>query len=113
MDLKTDKQIGKGGSKPIYMGMWCGLTVAIAKTEETTREVVERALLMLKVQHPSIVDFLGWAFDDAPVPECSEEIWPPRGVGYLVMELMQGDLRHVTEQRTGSEGKSFSCCHCS
>lgn len=107
-DLKLRSKLsGENDTKTIHKGLWCGLAVAIGITKYTTKAAIEReAILMLKVQHPNIVNFLGCGFtDDAPVRvsggkdvKCT--------AGYLVMELMKEDLRkainRLVKTRSGS-----------
>ncbi|KAG0579613.1 hypothetical protein KC19_4G110000 [Ceratodon purpureus] len=100
LDLKIRAMLsGEKGTKAIYKGKWCGQAVAIGMTKGTTRAVVEReALLMLRVQHPNIVDFFGCAFTDNAPSSVSGGIDDVCTAGYLVMELMQEDLRRVIDR---------------
>jgi hypothetical protein len=119
-DLKirrSVKTIGEGGFKTIYRGEWCGQVVAIGVMQGAKIEAVRKeALVMLNVQHPNIVDLLGWGFVDGPQPvgdqmladdaslpaDDDNDVLRP-SAGYIVMELMPGDLWRVIEQRTRSE----------
>jgi hypothetical protein len=68
--------------------------VAIGTMEDydNIKEIIgKEALIMLKVQHPNIVDFFGCAFtDEADVKRDGLEEKCTRG--YLVMEYMPEDL---------------------
>jgi serine/threonine protein kinase len=49
---------------------------------------------MLKLQHPNVVDFFGYAFKLDKPPLSGSDHEPLTAEGYLVMELMEGgDLR--------------------
>lgn len=94
--LKTrNKLSGESNTRAIFTGEWCGQEVAIRIVKNATEEAVEReAVLMLKVQHPNIVGFLGCAFTDYAPPQLAYGRRDEKcTAGYLVMELMQEDLR--------------------
>jgi serine/threonine protein kinase len=78
-------------------------------------DVRKEALVMLNVQHPNIVDFLGWGFVDGPqrvgaqmptngasLPADDDNDVMRPSAGYIVMD-QPGDLWHMIEQRTKSE----------
>ncbi|KAG0618994.1 hypothetical protein M758_4G107900 [Ceratodon purpureus] len=107
LDLEPLHKLSKGGSKLVYKGEWCGQVVAIAILKHGPVAAVQsEAALMLKVQHPHIVDFYGWAFtENVRLPPSSGEK-DVVSAGYLVMECMERDLRSEIERCTRIRGIS-------
>jgi serine/threonine protein kinase len=105
-ELKLTKRLSGGGDKSIYKGNWLGQEVAIGTMEGVgdIKETTGReALIMLKVQHPNIVDFFGCAFtDEAYVKRDGLEEKCTRG--YLVMECMPKDLRNLRRRLAKQHG---------
>ena len=92
-DLQFRKCLS-GGNQLVYAGKWCGQTIAMRILKDTTKAAVEReAAVMLKVQHPNVVDFYGCAFTDNGPPPVSGG-----SAGYIVMELLQEDLRKLIDR---------------
>eukprot|EP01124_Arcella_intermedia_P034352 TRINITY_DN849_c0_g1_i2.p1 TRINITY_DN849_c0_g1~~TRINITY_DN849_c0_g1_i2.p1 ORF type:complete len:411 (+),score=82.80 TRINITY_DN849_c0_g1_i2:27-1259(+) len=60
--------IGQGSFSIVYEGSWKGKKVAIKviKATETKQNLEVEAAIMIKVQHPNIVEFLGVCLDPAP-----------------------------------------------
>ena len=111
-DLKFRKRLYETSLKSVYRGDWCGQTVAIGVSRSAEEKDVKReAAVMLKVQHPNIIDFLGWSFtEDAqpPVKSSASEPGELVAAGYLVMEWMpDGDLRKAIDLHVKTTGSSF------
>lgn len=113
-DLHLERCISQGSFKKIYLGEWFGQPVAIAKIKGSTRDAIEReAGFMVEVQHPNIVDFFGCALVEKKKEDLEESAAPeesnPDLTGYLVMELMQEDLRSlINREAKCHSGAPFS-----
>ncbi|KAG0579587.1 hypothetical protein KC19_4G108600 [Ceratodon purpureus] len=107
LDLKTKNKLSGESKRLVYKGEWCGQVVAIGISKYATEVAVQsEAALMLKVQHPHIVEFYGWAFtENAPPPASSGED-DVVSAGYLVMEWMERDLRREIDRCKRSRERS-------
>lgn len=101
-DLHLERCISRGTFKKIYQGEWLGQPVAVAKIKACSRDAVEKeAGFMADVQHPNIVDFFGCAIQENPTEELEDPTYADRQpslTGFLVMELMQEDLRCLIDR---------------
>ena len=111
-NLQLGRCISRGSVKKIYQGEWLGQPVAIAKIKGCTRDAIEReARFMVEVQHPNIVDFFGCTHEEKMKEGLEDEA--PELTGYLVMELMQEDLRSLIDREAKCHSGapfSFSVC---
>jgi len=106
LKYKSTKFLDNGAFKTIYRGQWYGQEVAIAIMVKNVHDDLEylvekEAGFLLELQHPNIVAFYGYSYScDARLPECEN----PTAAGYLVMELMEGDLSQAIRTRWRSTG---------
>ncbi|KAG0605067.1 hypothetical protein M758_9G029000 [Ceratodon purpureus] len=90
-DLKLEAgTVIKGGAwKAVHKQKWCGELVAVSTYYEYRVEVFMYEVSMLaKLQHPNIVQFIGWKRDNS-----SQR-------GYIVTEPMDQDLHQLIERNT-------------
>jgi len=104
LKYKSTKSLNNGAFKTIYRGEWYGQEVAIAimvAIDDLEYVVEKEAGFLLELQHPNIVAFYGYSYTrDGRLPESKDTT----AAGYLVMELMEGDLSQAIERRSRSTG---------
>jgi serine/threonine protein kinase len=105
-ELKVKQPLSNGSYKLIYKGDWRGQEVAIGTMEGVgdIKETTGReALIMLKVQHPNIVDFFGCAYTDEACVE-RHGLVEKCSTGFLVMEYMPEDLSQLRRRLAKRHG---------
>ena len=104
LKYKSTECLNRGSFKRIYKGEWYGQEVAIAimvENDDLESLVEKEAGFLLELQHPNIVAFYGYSYTrDGRLPGSED----PTAAGYLVMELMEGDLSQAIDRRSRSTG---------
>ncbi|KAG0561733.1 hypothetical protein KC19_9G087000 [Ceratodon purpureus] len=97
-DFEPVKLIAAGSFKKVKECKWLGETVAVAESNWPKENVEAEAGLLARVQHPNVVELLGYAYkDDIRHPE-----------GFIVTELMEQDLETLISQEVRKLGPEYS-----
>ncbi|CAM6073645.1 unnamed protein product [Sphagnum tenellum] len=83
-EVKCGKEIGKGAYGLVREGYWLGCNFAVKTIKTTDIDALRKEVgILAKLSHPHIVQLVGFSRD---LPN-----------SMILMELMDGDLRHLTK----------------
>lgn len=93
-DIRIGEQIGRGGFSTVHKAFWRGQACA-AKVVQTTdvRAIQKEVAILSKLDHPHVIRCIGFSVDDDTVAG------GPARRCMILMELMDGDLRHIMNKR--------------
>lgn len=97
--LSYVQYLASGGSGMVAKFKWYGREVGVKTVKSpglSRKRFEEEAAILAAVQHPSVVRIIGCAFEDKGE------------TGFLIMELMEHDLRTVIENRCPNPGPGRS-----
>ncbi len=93
--IKLDKSIGKGSYGEVFEATWlgCKLVVKVIRSTGDTTKLWEEILILSKLRHPHVVQFLGYC--------------EAKGKSMILMERMCGDLRTLIDKKGRDDTPPF------
>ncbi|KAG0560977.1 hypothetical protein KC19_9G027500 [Ceratodon purpureus] len=102
LKLEAGKVLGRSFYKAVHKQKWCGELVAVSTYYHGSSEGMMnvQVSMLVKLQHPNVVQFIGWKFHDISQRELKLDVDQYCAVGYIVTELMEQDLGQLIERNT-------------